>query len=151
MASDDPALVPEDLSRPVQFTDVRDLAGAVVAGELPPVLDAAGPMMSFEQFLHAAAQVAVFDGVLRPASDRCLLEHGVTYWSGERSLPLWLPEVDQNMLNRAGKLFTTTLHSMDQTLSAVLEDERLHSLRRKRRAGLSHEFERSLIEQLGHK
>lgn len=55
------------------------------------------------------------------------------------------------MLNRAGKPFPTPLRSMEQTLAAVLEDERPRGLQHERRAGLSHEFERSLVEQLGRK
>lgn len=78
----------------MQFIDVRVLAGAVVAGGLPPVLDAVRPAMSFEQFLHVAAQLADFGGALHRASGWWLLEHGVTYWSGEQSLPLWLPKDD---------------------------------------------------------
>lgn len=150
MAGSGPILVPEDLSRPVQFVDVRELASAIAAGGLPKVLDAVRQSMSFEQFLAIAARVAGYEGEFVKVSDSWLLEQGVNYWAGKRSLPLWLPVEDQNMLNRAGALFATTQFSLERILSDIFEDEKQRGLSRKRRSGMSRDVERSLITKLKH-
>ena len=150
MASSGPVLIPENLSRPVQFVDVRELASAIATGGLPEVLDAVRPSLSFDQFIAVAAQVAGFKGEFVQASDNWFLEQGVNYWVGERCLPLWLPAEDQNMLNRAGALFASTPLPLACILSDVLEDEKHRGLSRKRRSGMSRDFERSLIAKFLH-
>ena len=150
MAGSGPILVPEDLSRPVQFVDVRELASAIAAGGLPKVLDAVRQSMTFDQFIAVAAYVSGYEGEFVKASDSWLLEQGVNYWAGEGSLPLWLPAEDQNMLNRSGARFTVPQLQLEQILSDVLEDEKLRGLNRKRRSGMCHDFNRSLITKLKH-
>ncbi len=147
-AGSGPVLIPEDLSRPVQFVDVRELASAIAAGGLPKVLDAVRQSMSFEQFLSRVAHVAGYEGEFVKASDSWLLEQGANYWAGEKSLPLWLPAEDQNMLNRAGAKFTTPQRQLEQILSDIFEDEKYRGLNRKRRSGMSRNFELSLIAKL---
>lgn len=150
MAGSGPILVPDDLTRPVQFVDVRELASALAAGGLPKVLDAVRQSMSFDQFIAVAAHVAGYEGEFVKASDSWLLEQEVNYWAGDKSLPLWLPAEDQNMLNRAGAKFTTPQRQLEQILSDVLDDEKLHGLNRKRRSGMSRDFEMSLLAELRH-
>lgn len=84
--------VPDD---PVQVIDVRDLARWIVDSAergTGGILDVTGPTMPRAEFM---AQVAAGVGAQPPvtwvASD-FLLEQGVNAWSGERSLPLWLPQ-----------------------------------------------------------
>lgn len=150
MANSGPILIPEDLSRPVQFIDVRELASAITTGGLPEVLDAVRPSLSFGRFLALAAQVAGYENEFVQASDGWLLEQGVNYWAGDRSLPLWLPAEDRNMLNRSGSLFATTPLPLERILSDIFEDEMHRGLSRKRRAGISRDYELSLITPLKH-
>jgi len=85
---------PEDL---VQYVDVRDLADWIIRApsiELTGVFDGIGAPVSFEHFL---THVGV--GVATPVEliwvDQEFLEaQRVRPWSGERSLPLWLPLPD---------------------------------------------------------
>ncbi|MHA7226665.1 Rossmann-fold NAD(P)-binding domain-containing protein [Glutamicibacter soli] len=147
MAGPGPVLIPENRSRPVQFIEVRDLAGTIAGGGLPEVIDAVKPSMSFEQFLAVAAHIADYRGEFVLSPDSWLVEQGANYWAEERSLSLWLPTEDQNMLNRAGTPFTTSPRPLEQILSDVLADEKHRGLHRKRRSGLSRDFELSLVAE----
>lgn len=102
-------------------------------------------MRHFQQCLDAAAQVDGFKGKFLQASDSWLVEQGVNYWAGERSLPLWLPAEDQNKLNRACALSATMPLPIERVLSDVLEDEKHRGRSRKRHSGMSRNFERPLI------
>jgi 2'-hydroxyisoflavone reductase len=82
---------PEDL---VQYVDVRDLADwLILAAEtrLAGVYDGIGAPVSREHFLtHVAVGVGARVGLIW-VDQEFLIEQGVRPWSGERSLPLWLP------------------------------------------------------------
>ena len=93
-------LAPESPDRDTQAIDVRDLAAWIVTcaeQRLTGVYDATGPVTRLGDLVDEVA-----DGGRR----RCpvvwapadfLLERDVTYWSGPRSLPLWLPEEARGM------------------------------------------------------
>jgi 2'-hydroxyisoflavone reductase len=82
---------PEDL---VQYVDVRDLADwLILAAEtrLAGVYDGIGAPVSREHFLtHVAVGVGARVS-LTWVDQEFLVEQRVQPWSGERSLPLWLP------------------------------------------------------------
>ncbi len=87
-------LAPGHPDDPVQFLDVRDLAGWLVrAAErgLSGTYDAVGAPMPRAEFL---ARTAVGVGT-RPTwcwvDQEFLADQGVRPWAGERSLPLWVP------------------------------------------------------------
>ena len=87
-------LAPESPDRDTQAIDVRDLAAWIVTAaekRLTGVYDATGEVQRLGD-LVAEVATAVDGGadVLWAPAD-FLLERGVTYWSGPRSLPLWLP------------------------------------------------------------
>ncbi len=87
-------LAPGDPADPVQIIDVRDLAAWIVAAAergLRGTFDGVGPVISRGEVLERIA-----DGIgVRPrltwVEQDFLVKHEVQPWSGERSLPLWLP------------------------------------------------------------
>ncbi|MEV0810482.1 NAD-dependent epimerase/dehydratase family protein [Micromonospora sp. NPDC050200] len=84
-------LVPGTPDDPVQFADVRDLAGWIVEAAtrgLAGTYDGIGAPITRQAFL---AGVVGDDAVLSYLSQEFLLGQGVAPWSGPRSVPLWLP------------------------------------------------------------
>lgn len=90
---------PEDL---VQVVDVRDLAAWVLAcaeGRATGTYDAVGPATPIRELLAAVALgCGGGDAALTWVSQEALVEQGVIPWSGERSLPLWLPRPEHDGL-----------------------------------------------------
>ncbi len=81
----------------VQWVDVRDLAAwLVLAGEtgLTGTFDGIGAPAPRSQFLAGVAQGVGVAPQLTWVDQDFLAEHGVQPWSGERSLPMWLPLPD---------------------------------------------------------
>lgn len=151
LASTNQVLVPEAAGRYVQYIDVRDLAAWLLDAGLQGrrgTYNVVGSTHNFSDFLSVAAQTANFTGELVAASDKWLKEHGVNYWAGPRSLPLWLPHEDAGFAQRSGERFIAAggiERSLSQTLEDVLVDERARGLNRVRRSGLSRAHELSLL------
>lgn len=91
-----PVLAPDIRDHPVQFVDVRDLAGWMLRAAVDGVvgtLNATGPRraLTFGQLLQRSAALA---GVDRPdirwIPEQALLDAGVIPWT---ELPLWVPSV----------------------------------------------------------
>jgi nucleoside-diphosphate-sugar epimerase len=81
----------------VQWVDVRDLAGwLVLAGEtgLTGTYDGIGAPLPRSQFLDGVAEGVGVTPTLTWVDQDFLAEHGVQPWTGERSLPMWLPLPD---------------------------------------------------------
>jgi 2'-hydroxyisoflavone reductase len=81
----------------VQWIDVRDLAAwLVLAGEtgLTGTHDGIGAPVSRSRFLAGIAHGLGVTPQLTWVDQDFLAEHGVQPWSGERSLPMWLPLPD---------------------------------------------------------
>jgi 2'-hydroxyisoflavone reductase len=95
LARGGPVLAPGRPDERVQVVDVRDLAAWLVhAAEtgLTGVYDAICPPMPRVDFLTAVSAGVGYPGPeLVWADQRFLLDHEVVPWSGQRSLPLWLP------------------------------------------------------------
>ncbi len=90
-------------------------------------------------------------GRLVPVPPARLEELGVQPWSGEWSLPVWLPEEDGGMVRmdtsraeRAG----LRRRSLEETAVDTLADERARGIDRPRRAGLTRAEERELLALL---
>jgi len=156
---DGPVLAPPTADRWAQVVDVGDLAtwlaAAGDAGQHGTV-NALGGSHPLQAVLLLAAQVAGYEGEVVTASDAWLLEHGVNYWAGPRSLPLWVPVADTAMAQRDNSALQASLAALELTLSPLLAtlertlaDERSRGLDRPRRSGLSREEERALLARPG--
>ncbi|MDL9977808.1 NAD-dependent epimerase/dehydratase family protein [Microbacterium sp. ASV49] len=136
-------LAPTTEGRFVQVIDVRDLASWIVSAgtkQQTGTVNAVGAVHALEQFLTDAAAVTGFEGELVHLDDDRLLECGVNYWSGPRSLPLWIPAEDVGFAQRDGSAFLAsggTLRPLDETLQHTLDDEIARGVDRPRRAGLT--------------
>ena len=156
LAGDGPVLVPEAGARMVQYIDVDDLAAWIVAaGRLGRVgaFNVVGPAMPLGDVLSAAASVAGHTGRAETVADDLLQANDVRYWSGPRSLPLWLPAADIGFAQRNTTAFLAaggTTRSLEETLTRALDDERARGLRRERRSGLSRDDELAVIAQAVH-
>lgn len=154
LANDEAVLVPDTSARIVQFIDVRNLASWIVdAGNrgLTGIHNCVGSEYDFSTVLQTAADVSNFSGELTTANDEWLLAHGVTYWAGPGSLPLWLPRGDEAFAQRSSNSYFAsggTERSLRETLEDVLRDERTRGLDRQRRSGLNRSKEIGLLRKL---
>lgn len=156
---DGPVLAPSTTDRRGQVVDVDDLAAWLVAAGgvgLNGAVNVVGRSYPLQAVLQLARQVAGYRGEVVTAPDDWLLDHGVSYWAGPRSLPLWLPMTDAAMAQRDNSALRASLAALGLTLSPLaatmgrsLVDERSRGLDRARRSGLSREEELELITQLG--
>lgn len=152
-AATDDILAPDPAGRFVQYIDVRDLAdwlAHTASRGITGTYNVIGPPLDFAEFLHHAAQVAGFSGDIVTASDDWLRTHGVHYWAGPHSLPLWLPREDIPFAQRSAERFLTsggTARNLANTLRDVLDDELNRGLSRPRRSGLSREEENALLRE----
>ncbi|MEO7587939.1 MAG: NAD-dependent epimerase/dehydratase family protein [Arachnia sp.] len=150
-SADDEVLTPETEGRHVQVIDVADLAHWISdagARQETGVVNAVGESLPMADFLEEAARVCGFGGRFVSASDEWLQKHDVRYWSGPRSLPLWLPQEITAMAQRNSDAFRAKggqCRTMRETLSRALEDERARGVSRKRRSGLTRSEEELLL------
>lgn len=103
-------------------------------------MNLAGESMPLGEALLRVASAVGHGGRLVPASPDRLEELDVSPWSGERSLPLWLPEGHGGM----ARLDTARARDaglrprpFEDTVRGVLADERRRGLDRPRAAGLT--------------
>jgi 2'-hydroxyisoflavone reductase len=154
LAGDGEVLVPDTEGRGAQVIDVDDLAGFVQAigrERWTGVANAVGDPVDLDRLLAEAREVAGHTGALVPAGDPWLEEHGVAYWMGPRSLPLWLPAGMAGFWTRSNsayRLLGGHLRPLRETLERALADERERGLERERRAGLSRDDEIALLHDL---
>ena len=100
LAAGGEVLAPESPDRDTQAIDVRDLAAWIVTGaeqQLTGVYDATGRVQRLGDLVDEVSAAVGGDATLLWAPADFLLERGVTYWSGPRALPLWLPEDARGM------------------------------------------------------
>jgi nucleoside-diphosphate-sugar epimerase len=93
-------LAPESPDRDTQAIDVRDLAAWIVTSaenHLTGVYDATSRVQRLGDLVDEVARAVDGDPTLVWAPAEFLLERDVTYWSGPRSLPLWLPDDARGM------------------------------------------------------
>lgn len=147
-------LAPTVENRWAQVIDVADLAAwlADAGGRgVTGCFNVTGHPVPFAELLARAVEVTGFDGEMEQASDAWLLERGVRYWAGPRSLPLWLPADAEGFSRRSVEAFLSeggTLRPLRETLEATLDDERERGLDRHRRSGLAAGDEEQLLGEL---
>lgn len=154
LAGHDDVLTPTLEGRHIQVIDVRDLAAWIIsAGRtgITGAVNAVGDMHDFDDVIAQARVVAGHGGAVVEVAPGWLVEQGVAYWAGPRSLPLWLPEEMAGFCRRSNAAFHAAggvLRSMRQTLEDTLDDERERGLGRDRRAGLTRQEEQELLAKL---
>jgi nucleoside-diphosphate-sugar epimerase len=150
----EPALVPDIASQATQVIDVRDLAAWILdaaARGITGPLNAVGEQVPFGEYVAASRRVAGYQGELLTAPGDWLAGHGVDYWSGPDSMPLWLPPGHDGFCSRSNAAATAaglTLRPWQETLGDTLDDERSRGLHRRRKAGLSPATEARLAREL---
>lgn len=149
-----PAVVPAIAGHSTQVVDVRDLAGWVVSAAsqgITGALNAVGDPVPFGDYLEACRTAAGYQGEVLTADEAWLVEHGVDYWAGPDSLPLWLPPGHDGFSTRsnaAAKAAGLRLRPWQETVSDTLDDELLRGVHRRRKAGLAPATEARLAGEL---
>lgn len=151
-----PVLVPPTDDAWAQFIEAADLAAftlrAAMDARTGPV-DATGLPLPLAEVLDASATAADVTargqhGERFTADAAWLEHHGVNYWAGPRSLPLWLPADMTGFARRDTTRFVDwggTTRSLVETVARVLDDERARGLDRERRSGLQRAEELELV------
>lgn len=151
-ATEDGSVLVPDSEVSAQVVDVRDLAGWLVGcieSRTHGVFNASGPAMPLPDHLAAAREVAGHTGETVLVSQEWLAEQGVEPWSGEESLPIWLPLPEYAGFSSrsvaAAAAAGLETRPLSETLADVLRWEMHQGPGRARRAGLSPGRERELI------
>ncbi|MFI8633445.1 NAD-dependent epimerase/dehydratase family protein [Microbacterium sp. NPDC077663] len=153
-AGEGPVLVPETRGR-VQVIDVDDLADFIVsagARAFDGVVNAVGEPHPFEEFLTLARQLSGHTGPVRAVPAEWLERHGVGYWMGARSLPLWLPDDMPGFATRSNAAYRAAggrIRPLEETIARVLDDERARGVARSRGSGLERSEELDLLRLEG--
>lgn len=146
-----PVITPVLDDRFTQVIDVDDLADHLTAERRAGIITAIGDPHPLADVIGAFRTAAQHRGEVVEADDDWLDAHGVQYWMGERSLPLWLPRDMPGFArhdNTAYRASGGRLRPLADTIQRVLADERARGLDRERRAGLSRADELALLAQL---
>lgn len=150
---EEPVLIPDIPSDPTQVIDVRDLAAWVLAAAnagITGALNAVGEIVPFAAYLEEARQLTDGEAEVVAIPGEWLAAHGVNYWAGPESLPLWLPPGQDGFMarsNDAARAAGLQLSPWMDTVRDTLADERRRGLGRERKAGLSPETERRLLRE----
>lgn len=147
------AVVPDAPEQPAQIVDVRDLADWIIrSGEdrLTGTFDGSGPRTTLGAALDEVADaVGAADLERVPLAEDALTAAGVKPWSGPSSLPLWVPSEERSIMahDTASALAAgLRARSIGDTARGALDHERALGLDRDRRAGLSPDEERAVLE-----
>ncbi|GGD81095.1 NAD-dependent epimerase/dehydratase family protein [Microbacterium murale] len=150
-AADGPVLIPRVEGRKAQVIDVEDLVSFLVDSESFAPVNAIGDVHELGHVLDAVRAATTHSGKVVTAEDEWLEAHGVEFWSGERSLPLWLPMDMGGFMTRSNAAYRAaggTLTSLETTIARIVDDERTRGVHRARRAGLTRDEELALIDAL---
>jgi nucleoside-diphosphate-sugar epimerase len=156
-ADPDGAVLVPDSPVATQVLDVRDLAAWLVRAGLDRatgVVNASGPVIPLADHLAAAREVAGHDGEVVQVDQDWLAAHEVEPWSGERSLPLWLPLPEyagfMARSTAAAEALGLTGRPLGDTLADTLAWELAVGPGRARKAGLSPSDEVDLLASARH-
>lgn len=148
-------LVPDVPDHPVQIVDVRDLAAWLVRcaeDRLAGAVNAVGPTMRLDDVLRSSREAAGSNASLIPASPEALRDAGVGFWSGPRSLPLWIDDPDwAGFTARSGdaaRAAGLTTRPLAETLVDTLLAERGRPDHAPREAGLTDAEHDDLLARL---
>lgn len=153
LAEEGDVLVPDASGRGAQVIDIDDLAAFVQSigqERWTGVVNAVGDPVPLGEVLSLAQEIAGHTGAIVAATDEWLEERGVAFWSGPRSLPLWLPRDMPGFWTRSNavyRLLGGRVRPLRETLQRVLADERARGLDRDRRAGLYRPDELALLDE----
>src|SRR5215213_9055774 len=146
-------LLPADEQAPTQTLDVHDLAGWLVrAGEdgVTGTFNAVGERVPLGTVLRAAARVAGFTGAVVRVPSSFLVAQQVEEYMGPRSLPLWIADPDWAGFSArdgsAAQAAGLSTRPLDDLLADALRWERERGLGRERKAGLTPQQERELVQ-----
>ncbi|AXL12611.1 NAD-dependent epimerase/dehydratase family protein [Microbacterium foliorum] len=151
-SQDGPVLVPRSEARHAQVIDIDDLAEFVATTSVTGVVDAVGDPHPLAEVLASFRRAADHRGDTVTVDDERLIENGVAYWAGERSLPLWLPLDMTGFMTRANARYRAAgggLRPLDETIATVVADEQERGIDRDRRAGLTRADELALLQLRG--
>ena len=150
-----PVLMPNVEDRWSQVIDVRDLAEWIVdagAAGATGLVNAVGDAYPLDEVLELAAEASGFAGERVVASDEALVAADVRYWSGPRSLPLWLPAEATGFMRYKNDAYRGSggmLRPLAETIADVRDDEAALGLDRPRRSGLTRAEELEVLATLG--
>lgn len=151
-ATNDGAVLVPDSPLASSVIDVRDLANWLVRTaqeRATGVANVSGPAVPLAEHLATARRVAGHDGEVVAVAPDWLERHDVQPWSGERSLPMWLPLPEYAGFMARSTALAQGLGLATRPLAETLRDTMEWELRqgpgRPRQAGLSPDDERELV------
>ncbi|MFC8536653.1 NAD-dependent epimerase/dehydratase family protein [Streptomyces sp. NPDC057249] len=151
-----PLLVPASPGLPTQVVDARDLAAWLLdcaETGTTGTYNAVGPIVPFGEWVALSREVGGHTGPVVEADDDWLLGQKVVQAMGPESLALWVADPDWAGFGARNGAAASAVGLRHRPRAELLEEtlrwERAEGLDRPRRAGLSTERERELLDALG--
>ncbi|ONI72988.1 hypothetical protein ALI144C_44300 [Actinosynnema sp. ALI-1.44] len=143
LSGDGQAVVPDAPDQATHHVDVEDLAAWVVGGaerRVGGTFNASGLPVPLGELLARIKAAVGGDAEIVPVGEQQLIDLEVGWWSGPRSLPLWIPNghiIGANWDVRPAIDAGLKFRSVEEAALSALEHERELGLARPRKAGLT--------------